>query len=148
MGQFFQVNGDYNIKVKDGGTIKLDTGPSGDTIVTGNLTVSGDITAVSSSQLEIEDRIITVNKGEAGPGVTLTYAGLEVDRGTYLDSTEVPKASILWNETNPGFVTEEDPTSAAGYWMFTTGSEGSYGFKDSNLKLRRIFHSKPYMNKK
>ena len=138
MGQFFQVNGDYNIKVKDGGTIKLDTGPSGDTIVTGNLTVSGDITAVSSSQLEIEDRIITVNKGEAGPGVTLTYAGLEVDRGTYLDSTEVPRASILWNETNPGFVTEEDPASAAGYWMFVTGSEGSYGFKDSNLKLRRI----------
>jgi len=138
MGQFFQVNGDYNIKVKDGGTIKLDTGPSGDTIVTGNLTVSGDITAVSSSQLEIEDRIITVNKGEAGPGVTLTYAGLEVDRGNYADSTAVPKASILWNETNPGFVTEEDPTSAAGYWMFTTGSEGSYGFKDSNLKLRRI----------
>jgi hypothetical protein len=138
MGQFFQVNGDYNIKVKNGGTIKLDTGPSGDTIVTGNLTVSGDITAVSSSQLEIEDRIITVNKGEAGPGVTLLYAGLEVDRGTYADSTAVPKASILWNETNPGFVTEEDPTSAAGYWMFTTGSEGSYGFKDSNLKLRRI----------
>jgi hypothetical protein len=138
MGQFFQVNGDYNIKVKDGGTIKLDTGTSGDTIITGNLTVSGDITAVSSSQLEIEDRIITVNKGEAGPGVTLTYAGLEVDRGNYADSTAVPKASILWNETNPGFTTEEDPTSAAGYWMFTTGSEGSYGFKDSNLKLRRI----------
>ena len=138
MGQFFQVNGDYNIKVKDGGTIKLDTGVSGDTVITGNLTVSGDITAVSSSQLEIEDRIITVNKGEAGPGVTLIYAGLEVDRGTYVDSTEVPKASILWNETNPGFVTEEDPSSASGYWMFVTGSEGSYGFKDSNLKLRRI----------
>jgi hypothetical protein len=138
MGQFFQVNGDYNIKVKDGGTIKLDTGASGDTIITGNLTVSGDITAVSSSQLEIEDRIITVNKGEAGPGVTLVYAGLEVDRGTYADSTAVPKAAILWNETNPGFVTEEDPASAAGYWMFTTGSEGSYGFRDSNLKLRRI----------
>ena len=49
MGQFFRVNGDYNIKVKDGGTIKLDTGTSGDTIITGNLTVQGDVTSVSTT---------------------------------------------------------------------------------------------------
>ena len=28
MGQFFRVNGDYNIKVRDGGTIKLDLLPA------------------------------------------------------------------------------------------------------------------------
>jgi len=27
MGQFLQVNGDYNIKTAEGGNIKFDTGP-------------------------------------------------------------------------------------------------------------------------
>ena len=139
MGQFFRVNGDYNIKVKDGGTIKLDTGASGDTIITGNLTVQGDLTSVSTTNLEIEDRIITLNDGETGPGVSLVYSGIEIDRGTYVDSTAVPRAAFIWNETNPGFTTDEDPASASGYWQIVTGSsETSYGFADSNLKLRRI----------
>jgi hypothetical protein len=139
MGQFFRVNGDYNIKVRDGGTIKLDTGTSGDTIITGNLTVQGDVTAVSSTNLEIKDRIITLNEGENGPGVSLLYSGIEIDRGTYVDSTAVPRAAFVWNETNPGFTTEEDPASAAGYWQIVTGSaETAYGFADSNLKIRRI----------
>ena len=139
MGQFFRVNGDYNIKVKDGGTIKLDTGTSGDTIITGNLTVQGDVTSVSTTNLEISDRIITLNDGENGPGVTLTYSGIEIDRGTYVDSTAVPRAAFVWNETNPGFTTDEDPASASGYWQIVTGSsETAYGFADSNLKIRRI----------
>ena len=139
MGQFFRVNGDYNIKVKDGGTIKLDTGTSGDTIITGNLTVQGDVTAVSSTNLEIKDRIITLNDGENGPGVSLLYSGIEIDRGTYVDSTAVPRAAFVWNETNPGFATDEDPASASGYWQIVTGSsETAYGFADSNLKIRRI----------
>ena len=142
MGQFFRVNGDYNIKVKDGGTIKLDTGTSGDTIITGNLTVQGDVTSVSTTNLEIKDRIITLNDGENGPGVSLLYSGIEIDRGTYVDSTVVPRAALLWNETNPPahttFDTEEDPASNSGFWMFATGTDGTYGFRDSNLKLRRI----------
>ena len=139
MGQFFRVNGDYNIKVKDGGTIKLDTGTSGDTIITGNLTVQGDVTSVSSTNLEIKDRIITLNDGENGPGVSLLYSGIEIDRGTYVDSTAVPRAAFVWNETNPGFGTDEDPASASGYWQIVTGSsETAYGFADSNLKVRRI----------
>ena len=147
MGQYFQVNGDYNIKCRDGGTITLDSGLGGDVTVVGNLTVGGVVTAVTSTELEIEDRIVTVNKGETGPGVSNNgygrYAGLEVDRGTYLDSTFVPKAAIVWNETNPtlGIAddTEEDPLSGSGFWMFATStSDGVYGFTDSNLKLRRI----------
>ncbi len=142
MGQYFRVNGDYNIKARDGGTIKLDTGPSGNTIVTGNLSVQGDLTSVSSTNLEIEDRIITLNDGERGPGVTLVYSGLEIDRGTYVDSTTVPRAAFVWNETNPPSHstndTEEDPASGSGYWMVATGQDGAYGFRDSNLKLRRI----------
>lgn len=139
MGQFFRVNGDYNIKVRDGGTIKLDTGTSGDTVITGNLTVQGDVTSVSTTNLEIKDRIITLNDGENGPGVSLVYSGIEIDRGTYVDSTAVPRAAFVWNENNPGFTTDEDPASASGYWQIVTGSsETAYGFADSNLKIRRI----------
>jgi hypothetical protein len=44
MSQVFQVNGDYKIKVSDGGTITLDTGSGvGQVNVTGNLNVQGDI---------------------------------------------------------------------------------------------------------
>lgn len=139
MGQFFRINGDYNIKVRDGGTITFDTGSSGDVIVTGNLTVQGDVTAISSTNLEISDRIITLNDGEAGPGVSLLYSGIEIDRGNYVDSTAVPRAAFVWNESDPGFTTAEDPASGAGYWQIVTGSsDTSYGFADSNLKVRRI----------
>lgn len=142
MGQYFQVNGDYNIKCRDGGTITLDPGTSGEVTVVGNLTVGGVVTAVTSTNLEIEDNIITLNNGESGPGVSLIYSGIEINRGTYGDSTEVPRAALVWNETNPPAFpvddTDEDPTSGSGYWMFATGAEGVYGFRDSNVKLRRI----------
>ena len=56
-----------------------------------------------------------------------------------MDSTAVPRAAFVWNESDPGFATDEDPASAAGYWQIVTGSaETSYGFSDSNLKVRRI----------
>lgn len=147
MGQYFRINGDYNIKCKDGSTITLDPGTGGTVAIPANLTVGGTVTTVSSSQLEIDDRIITVNKGESGPGVSLIpgegrFSGIEVDRGTYVDSTAVPKAAFVWNEENPpahdAEDTLEDPTSGSGYWMIATGEVGSYGFRDSNLKLRRI----------
>ena len=142
MGQFFQVNGDYNIKCRSGGTIVLDPGSTGQVLVTGNLNVEGLTTTVNSTDLDIEDNIITLNKGEAGPGVSLIYSGIEIDRGRLVDSTTVAKAALVWNETNPGFTTAEDPASGSGYWMVATGSaqDGAvtYGFNDSNLKLRRI----------
>jgi len=136
MGQYFQVNGDYNIKCRDGGKITLDPGSSGDVIITGNLNVAGDVTAVNSTELEIEDRIVTLNKGDAGPGVSLLYSGIEIDRGRYGDSSTVPRAAFVWNETDPGFTTAEG--AGAGYWQIVTGIDESYGFSDSNLKLRRI----------
>jgi hypothetical protein len=56
MGQYIQVNGDYNIKAVadpvNGGRITLDTGPGvGTTRVTGNLLVEGDTVYVSSTQI-------------------------------------------------------------------------------------------------
>lgn len=116
MGQFFQVNGDYNIKTSEGATIKLDTGPGvGEVRVTGNLVVDGSTLTVAAENLQVEDNIITVNYGETGAGVTLRYSGIEVDRGS-LDNV-----SLLFDEN--------DDT-----WNIVEGS----GYANSNLRLRKI----------
>lgn len=95
MGQFIQVSGDYNIKTREGGTLKIDTGPGvGELRVTGNLVVEGDTLTVSAENLQVQDNIITVNYGETGAGVTLRYSGIEVDRGTENN------VSIVWDESD------------------------------------------------
>lgn len=116
MGQFIQVSGDYNIKSGEGATITLDTGSGvGNTIITGNLIVEGDTVNVSVEQLEVQDNIITVNYGETGNGVTLRYAGIEVDRGS------LENVSLLWDEN--------DAT-----WNLKEGA----GYNTSKLRLKEI----------
>jgi hypothetical protein len=123
MGQFIRVNGDYNIKAIDGGTIKLDTGNNvGQVLITGDLVVRGDTTTVQAVNLDINDNIIELNKGETGAGVTLLYSGLQIDRGSF------PPAAIVFNENPIG----DD------YWQFATGVPGSYNFQNSRLKVNEI----------
>jgi len=130
MGQYFQVNGDYNIKAKDTGTITLQ---AGDVKVVGNLTVIGSSSNVNSINLDIKDRIITLNKGESSSGITATYAGIEIDRGSS------SRAALVFDETNPTGI-----GGSVGTWMIGSGTDPSYGFADSNLKLRRILTDAAY----
>ena len=70
-----------------GGTI------SGDVNVTGNLTISGNVTYLNTNQLNLGDAIITLN-ADLGQAATPTEnAGIEIERGNQAN------ASILWNET-------------------------------------------------
>ena len=51
--------------------------------VSGTLTVSGTTTTIDTNTLNVKDRIITVNQGESGAGISNgTTAGIEIDRGT------------------------------------------------------------------
>lgn len=99
------VNGDYKIVVKQDGNIILDTNPEGKSTadgggglgtvtITGNLVVQGDTTYVNVSDMQVEDNIIIINKGESGAGVTPNSgrAGITIDRGSLTD------ASVLLNE--------------------------------------------------
>ena len=61
------TDGDYTIKVNDGGSVFIDTGNQiGQLYLTGNLVVNGSTTTVTSAELNIDDNIIVVNNGEAG----------------------------------------------------------------------------------
>jgi hypothetical protein len=121
MGQVVQTNGDYTIKTKEAGTILLDTGQNVGTVrVTGNLIVTGDTLTVSADNLNVKDNIITVNFGETGSGVTLEYAGIQVDRGT------LSPASFIFDENSDT-------------WILANGSApGPFNYSDSALRLRYI----------
>jgi len=109
-------SGDYKIQTGPGGTITLDTGSdSGLVTVIGNLTVSGTTTLLNTTDLSIEDNIITLNKGETGAGVSEGTSGISIDRGTLSSS------QIIWDETQ----TWRDPISGqlkSGLFTFKVGS--------------------------
>jgi hypothetical protein len=127
MGQFLQTNGNYNIKTKEGGQIVLDTGPGvGDVRVTGNLVVVGDTLTVSAENLNVQDNIIILNFGELGPGVTLDYSGIEIDRGDTSSDPVVGNALLLY---------EEDSNT----WLFGHGNvTGTISLVDSKIRVRQI----------
>ena len=133
MGQFLRVNGDYNIKTEEGARITLDTGPNvGSVRVTGDLLVEGATVYVAATNLDIEDNIIVLNKGETGAGVTLDYSGIQIDRGT------LGAASFIWNENIPVPAGNTAPGAATGGWQLVSGTGGVYSFSDSRLKLKEI----------
>ncbi len=93
------TDGDYRIKTADSGTIYLDTGTQiGQVYMTGNLVVKGTTTQVDATDLNLKDNIIQVNSGEQGAGVTLGTAGIQVDRGSLVDTQFVFDESVSWND--------------------------------------------------
>jgi hypothetical protein len=112
-GSVKRYSSDHKIKVPSGGQITLDTGTnSGLVFITGNLNVQGDVTYLHTTNLNIEDNIITLNKGETGVGVSEIVSGIEIDRGTATSGN----ARLVWDEneswTNPA-------TNLTEYGLFT-----------------------------
>jgi len=92
-----RISGDYNIQTYDAaGSIDGNVGITTHTVtITGNLNVTGTQTTVNSTDTNIKDRLIVLNDGESGAGVTGNISGLEVDRGSetnarlvYVESTD------------------------------------------------------------
>lgn len=83
----------YLVQVAQGGQITLDTGVNtGSVFITGDLVVQGNTTTINTTEMTIEDNVITLNKGEQGVGVTEGYSGIEIDRGS------LSKAQLLFSE--------------------------------------------------
>ena len=70
---------------------------SADTEITGNLTVVGTTTTITTVNTALQDRVIVLNNGEAGAGVTGRYSGIEVERGS------VNNAFLVFDETDDTF---------------------------------------------
>ena len=76
--------------------------------IAGNLTITGTTTNVETTNTNITDNVITLNKGEAGAGVTLTTSGIEIERGTS------PNRSLVWTENFGGkWIVTDDATLLA-----------------------------------
>jgi hypothetical protein len=129
MGQFLKVNGDYNIRAGDGAKITLDTGPAvsgGSVRITGDLVVEGETLTISTTNLTISDNIVKLNQGEVGPGVSLIYSGIEVERGNTSSSTPQNNASFLYDESTDS-------------WILAHGAApGPFNFDASSLRLKQI----------
>ena len=93
----------------------------GDAIITGDLTIQGATTQVDSTDTFIKDRLITLNDGESGTGVSGNIAGIEIDRGA---SGEI--ARFVWDDNDDFFKVQIEATA------------GSGSFTDANLKTNQI----------
>ena len=58
---------------------------NGDTIMRGDLFVSGTTTTIHTTDLAVADNIIILNSGETSSGVTKGSSGIRIDRGVYDD---------------------------------------------------------------
>jgi len=91
MTVYKRANSDFVITNKD-------SFPANTTIAThtlfvdGNLLVGGNTTMVYKTDMEVTDNMIVLNSGELGSGVSLLYAGIDVDRGLLANT------SLRWNE--------------------------------------------------
>jgi len=91
MTVYKRANSDFVITNKD-------SFPANTTIAThtlfvdGNLLVGGNTTMVYKTDMAVSDNMIVLNSGELGSGVSLLYAGIEVDRGLLANT------SLRWNE--------------------------------------------------
>ena len=109
MGKTLRTSGDYTIQAGDGynsgsgsNTINLD---SLNVSVTGNLTVGGTSTTVSTTNTTIEDNIIELNTGASA---NLNSAGIIIERGSAGDN-----AAILWKEDTDSFIFGTTTATAA-----------------------------------
>ena len=99
----------YRIQTASNGSITLDTGSDAGTVyVTGDLVVQGNTTSVNTSQLYIEDRLITLNKNGGNTNPSAVYpdwgiladaqsnkrSGIEIDRGAHPDGN----AQLIFDE--------------------------------------------------
>lgn len=115
-GAVLRTNSDYKIKVPSNGRIILDTGTNvGQVFITGDLNVQGNTTTINTTNMNIEDNIIVLNKGELSFQVSEGTSGIEIDRGTATEGN----AQLLWDESM-SWVDPWTETTRFGLFVFKT----------------------------
>ena len=103
-----RIIGDYNLDAYNTNGTAGNINMSGNVNVTGNLNVQGTTTTINSTELTVSDKIMTLNDGETGAGVTGNYSGIEVDRGS------LPSAVIRWNDSTDRWEVSSDGSTFEG----------------------------------
>lgn len=112
MSQVKRVQGTYTVTASGGTTLDSEV------TVTGNLTVSGTTTSVETTNTEITDRQIVLNKGESGAGVSGVYSGLEIERGS------ADNAWLVFDESTDTFRVSYDNGSTFATLLTSGGGIG------------------------
>lgn len=118
---------EYQLVIKPGGVITLDAGTTGNVVVSGDLTVYGSSTTISSQDLEIQDNVITLNKGETGPGVTLDVSGIVIDRGS------LPDVQFLFDENKTWTDSQSSFSNSSGAFTFSNATGDLVGIFTNNI---------------
>lgn len=120
----------YKLSVNAGGTITLNTGDQiGTVLVTGDLTVLGNTTSIQTANVEIEDKIILLNRGEVGNGVSpigTGRSGIQIARGTR------PDAQLLFDESKTWLDTQT-ATIKSGVFVHKNENEELVGIQTNSI---------------
>lgn len=127
--------GGIKLITEPGAEIRLDTGNSdGQVTITGNLTVQGETTYLNVADLQVEDRVIELNKSETGPGITggqdSKFSGLFVHRGG--GKTFINEKNEIDERGDAYFVFDEEPYS------LNNKIQPSFVFRDDTLDRKLI----------
>lgn len=123
MAKTERITGAYNLSATGGITL------ASDTTVGGNLTITGTTTTITATNTEIVDRVITLNDGESGAGVTGQYSGLEIDRGSS------DNAFIVFDEVTDTFQISTDGGSTYDSILTGVGSGLTSVVQDTSPQL-------------
>jgi hypothetical protein len=123
MAKTERITGAYNLSATGGITL------ASDTTVGGNLTITGTTTTISATNTEIKDRVIVLNDGESGAGVTGRYSGLEIDRGSSNN------ALIVFDENDDTFKVSTDNGSTFDSILTGVGSGLTAVVQDTSPQL-------------
>jgi len=91
------------VSLQGGGTSYTVTIDAENTVISGNLTVNGQLTSITSNEVNIGDSIILLNSDIAAGTAPTENGGFSVKRGS------AASVSFLWDETNDRFSTVNQP---------------------------------------
>ena len=86
------------LDVNGRGLFRSDLRVNGNTIVSGDLTILGTTTSVTTTNTTIKDNTITLNSGQTTSGIDAGSAGIEIDRGpsTNLANWKFTESTLAW----------------------------------------------------
>ena len=109
---------------------------NGDAIIQGSLTVNGNLTAINTTNLEIQDKLIELGKTTLPTNATANGGGFSVVAGTDVDKT------FVWNSSTASWLSSENINMPTGKTYQISGfsvlSDSTLGAGVTNSSLTNV----------